>query len=154
MKKLSRRNKQLHTYLVGLFLQHQKALVSGDCKQAASLLKRYRDALLHHMSIEEAYLLPLYRRAGEASPGGAPELFYGEHWKLRNFLPRLEKQMGAVLAAADDHAEAVIELMDLERTYKDLVAHHDLRERNLLYPTCDKLASPDEQDLILSLLKR
>jgi hypothetical protein len=43
----------------------------------------------------------------------------------------------------------VIALFDEEAAYKNLLLHHDMRERNLLFPTLDRVTDETERrDLI------
>ena len=40
---------------------------------------------------------------------------------------------------------AIIALMDRQFMYKHLVEHHDLREKNILYPWLDRITSDEER---------
>lgn len=131
---------EVHGQLEELFLQHQEALLALDIPRARALLERYERALIVHMRDEDELLLPLYEQAGEA-PRGPAELFTGEHEKIR-------RQVTRFFALVDELALAptprgVVALITDQALFKGLMEHHDLRERELLYPTLDR-AVPDE----------
>lgn len=136
-----------HAQLDELFLQHQKALLDGDLACAARLLDEYESELRAHVALDDEALLPIYERAAPP-PGGAPGLFRAEHRKILELLAQL-RQATDLLAAEGADWRAIIALLDEEARFKGVMLHHDLRERNILYPTLDCLATPDERQRFL-----
>ena len=47
----------------------------------------------------------------------------------------------------------MLELFDRQATYKNLMLHHDLRERNMLYPFVSAYVPGAEQDAIVLALR-
>ncbi len=140
----------LHQTLAEGFLRHQEALISLDIDRALELLTDYETDLLAHMRYEEARLIPLYQARAGRILGGLPEMFLGEHRKMREFLVDFRRELGRI--RHEDTARArrsVIALMDREAMYKHLVEHHDRREQNVLYPQLDRITSPDERTALL-----
>lgn len=142
---------EVHRELDEHFLRHQEALVALDIPAAREWLERHAAALCEHMSDEDEVLLPLYLRAGEA-PRGPSELFRGEHEKIRRLLQRFFQRLDE-LAAAPTRRGAV-ELITEQALYKGLMEHHDLRERELLYPVLDRALPDEERARVLAGLRR
>lgn len=105
--------------------------------EARALLRRFSDEIRAHIRYEEEQLLPIFRRAGRIS-GGAPELFINEHRKIEKALTRL-------LRSRRRDRVAIIEE---EFRLKELLRHHDLREKNILYPVLDRVATPQERAIL------
>ncbi|MBL8748731.1 MAG: hypothetical protein JNK78_06195 [Planctomycetes bacterium] len=122
----------LHDDLAQRFFAHQCALLDRDFVRAAADLAAYRARLLEHMRDEEGAVLPAYEAAGGDTTDAPVRLFLGEHGKMRDFVAEFERRTAALGSRSDD--AALLELFDREATYKNLVLHHDLRERNMLYP--------------------
>ncbi|MBI2087908.1 MAG: hemerythrin domain-containing protein [Deltaproteobacteria bacterium] len=133
-----------------LFLRHQEALLSLDIQSAMSILGRYEGKLLAHMRDEEALLLPVYQARTKDVPGGPLELFLGEHRKMRGFIEEFHATL-AQLCAQDGSTlkRSVIGLLDRQCMYKHLVEHHNLREKNILYPWLDRITSEEERAELL-----
>lgn len=137
----------LHDGLAETFFAHQTALLDRDFARAASELARYRERLFAHAQDEERLVLPRYRELG-GDDGDAPtRLFLGEHDKLRAFVEDFVARVAALQARPDD--ARLLELLDREATFKNLVLHHDLRERNALYPFLAARLDRAEQARIL-----
>lgn len=148
---------ETHRDLDELFLRHQESLLALNLEQAARELEEYEQRLLRHMAEEEDWLLPIYGRAG-AIPGGALELFTGEHRKMREFVTRFKKTLAALRSRLGlqsdwprDLKRELITLLDQQTLFKHLVEHHGAREETILYPALDRVTSEPER---AELLKR
>lgn len=141
----------LHAELDELFIEHQRALIGLDPERALSLLTDYESLLVEHMREEEELLMPLYERRAGQLRGGAPELFYGEHRKLREFVAHFKAQVPRI-RELPDAVRAVIKLLDAEATFKHLVEHHHTREEKVLYPELDRVTSPAEREELFARL--
>lgn len=122
----------LHEVLERHFFAHQVALLDRDFARAAAALDDYRRRLSLHMRDEESAVLPIYRDLGGDATDAPVRLFLGEHGKMRDFVDDFVRRTASLQRHRDDRA--LLELLDREATYKNLVLHHDLRERNCLYP--------------------
>ena len=100
------------------------------------------------MRDEESLVLPRYGAAGGDATDAPIRLFLGEHGKMRDFVADFERRVAALLGRPDD--AALLELFDREATFKNLVMHHDLRERNMLYPFVDAHVAASERMAILA----
>jgi hemerythrin-like domain-containing protein len=137
-----------HKALDELFLQHQEALLAQDFPLARERLAAYERELRLHMRLEEEQLFPIYQR-GEPVPGGAVELFAAEHRKMLDLLSRFRDELAQLEQGTGDRKRGIIRLLDHEAVYKHLAEHHDLRERNILYPTLDQVATEGERRELL-----
>lgn len=142
---------ELHRDLDQLFLEHQRALLRLNIKLAATLLDQYEKQLLDHIRDEEELMLPLYRDRAAIPVGGAPEIFTGEHEKLRQFLLLFREEMSK-LEAADDLEKDVLFLIDSQHLFKRLLVHHDTREKKMLYPLLDEVTTQPERDSLFERL--
>jgi hemerythrin-like domain-containing protein len=143
---------ELHQQLDELFLEHQRALLRLDLARAAELLDRYAGELLAHIRDEEALLMPLYQERVTAPTGGATEIFFGEHEKLRQFLALFRQEMENLRQVADLERGALF-LIDSQHLFKRLLVHHDTRERKILYPLLDEVTTEIEKKEIFERLE-
>ena len=100
------------------------------------------------MGVEEDLLLPVYVRAGRIQ-GGPIEFYTGEHKKMLKFLVRFTERLDELKHNPANLTRAIIELFDEEAQFKQLMQHHDMRERNILYPTLDRVTSEEERRQLL-----
>lgn len=140
----------LHAELERRFFAHQQALLDRDFARAARELAGYRERLWLHMADEESLVLPRYAAHGGDDTDAPVRLFLGEHAKMRGFVDEFVQRTAKLAAAPDDRA--LLELFDREATYKNLVLHHDLRERNALYPFVAAALDAAEQRDVLARL--
>ncbi len=139
-----------HRQLDEEFLSHQEAVLSLDINRAIKTLKRYEAQLLTHMQDEEQLLIPIYQTRTGTIPGGGVELFLGEHKKMRVFITEFHEALRGMRAQPESRLKrSIIALMDRQTMYKSLVEHHGLREKNVLYPWLDRVASEEERALLL-----
>jgi len=142
---------KLHRRLDELFLEHQRALMRLDLDRAESLLGDYEAGLVAHIRDEEELMLPLYRERVSAPTGGAAEIFFGEHEKLRQFLVLFREEMTKI-RTMDDQERGALFLIDSQHLFKRLLVHHDTREKKMLYPLLDQITTEAERvDLFTKL---
>jgi len=141
----------LHVALDHGFFAHQQALLDRDFARAATALGAYRELLDRHMADEEEHVLPRYQALGGDCTDAPTKLFLGEHGKLRAFLDDFGVRLAGLLQRSDDRA--LLELFDRQATYKNLMLHHDLRERNMLYPFVSAHVPAAEQHTIAAALR-
>ncbi|KAA3617545.1 MAG: hypothetical protein D8M58_01715 [Calditrichaeota bacterium] len=128
-----------------MFIDHQIFLLKKDYEQALLIFERLYDIRTIHLKIMEEKLLPLYESALNEFPKGGKPLYFIREKKL--ILKDLNKQM-RFLGQFVLHPEKVeLNLVKLFEEYawlKDLLDHHDAREKAFLFPTLEK-ELPDEQ---------
>ena len=139
----------VHDRLDELFLRHQEAVLLFDVELSRATLDDYERALVEHMRFEEDALFPIYERAMPIAGGGI-DLFRNEHQKLLRYVTGIRKSFETLRPRETGGSTRIIELLDFEAKFKNLLKHHDLRERNILYPVLDRVASPAETRALLS----
>lgn len=141
----------LHDELDRGFFVHQQALLDRDFGRAGQALAAHRDRIDRHMADEEQFVLPQYQALGGDATDAPTKLFLGEHRNLRTFLDDFAVRVAALAQRPDDRA--LLELFDRQATCKNLMLHHDLRERNMLYPFLGARLAPAAQQAILQQLR-
>jgi hemerythrin-like domain-containing protein len=142
----------VHDELGARFFAHQQALLDRDFARAAREIAGYRDLLFEHAAAEEAVILPRYQALGGDATDAPLKLFLGEHKNLRAFVDDFVARVERLRQQPDDHA--LLDLFDRQATYKNLMLHHDLRERNMLYPFLAARLAPEEQQAMLAAVSR
>jgi hemerythrin-like domain-containing protein len=133
-----------------MFLAHQTSLLSLELDAARARLNRYRRELNCHIDDEEQRLIPLYGARTNHVPGGAVELFIGEHEKLKNFLAEFDETLQRLHPLSDlTLKHQIIRLFDRQAIFKGLTEHHHAREQNILFPWLDRVTSSEEKTSLL-----
>ena len=131
-----------HHYLDELLQLHQEALIERDAQLALGFWQLHRQMLRLHIELEEEYLLPVLERA-VATPAWAASVYRAEHVKIlalgENLATRLEELQHVGLGR-----RVLIALIDKQRSYKNVLEHHEEREEKGLLPELDAtLAAPE-----------
>lgn len=138
----------VHDELHDTFFRHQECLLARDVARSREALDEFESLLVAHMRFEEVRLLPIFERAGPI-PGGGSDLFRNEHAKLLRYVAGIRTALESLCPDDPGGSRRVIELLDFEARFKSLLTHHDLRERNILYPTLNAVATAGEaRDLL------
>lgn len=132
----------LHDELDARFFRHRQALLDRDVARATAALADYDALLRAHVADEEALVLPAYAAIGGDASDAPLALFLGEHRKLAQFVATFHERLRGLATAPSDRA--ILELLDRQATFLNLFLHHDLRERNALYPRLSSALSGDE----------
>ncbi len=142
----------VHRELEEIFFRHQEALLLCEIDRAVEELRRHEAKLFVHIQDEEDLLLPIYEARTDKIPGGPVELFTGEHKKMKMFIAEFYETLNRIRVESGSYLRrSIIALMDRQFMYKHLSEHHDLREKNILYPWLDRITSDEERR---GLLKR
>ncbi|MBK8100002.1 MAG: hemerythrin domain-containing protein [Planctomycetes bacterium] len=141
----------LHRELDERLFVHQQALLDRDVAAAARALAHCRELLALHMADEEEFVLPRYALGGGDATDAPVRLFLGEHQRVREFLDRFAVALAAMSSPPDDRR--LLELLDLQATFKNLLLHHDLRERNALYPRLAAMLTAQDETALLGRLR-
>jgi iron-sulfur cluster repair protein YtfE (RIC family) len=134
------------------FRRHQEALLMRNPRGAARHLERFAGLLLPHLAMEEELLLPIFAERGRAIVGAAPVVFAAEHRKIQQDVAELIRRTDELVSCGTTRSgacraslTAILALIDREYLFKDYLKHHDLRERNALYPELDRVVAVDER---------
>ena len=137
----------VHPQLDELFLRHQEALLALDIVRAKELLLSYQRAVLAHMRDEDELILPRFADSG-AAPRGSLDLLADDHETIKRMVAQFLVRVDEV--ARDPTPRAVIGLITEQAAYKDLMARHDQQEREVLYPSLDRIVATAEQRTALA----
>lgn len=135
---------EVHDVLAERFAVHQEKLIAGELAVAEEHFEAYSSALRVHVRSEEELVIPAFEALGLDCERGRSELYRAEHAKILWWLDELRRGLAALRAGGGD-VRAVIALLDREGTFKRVMEHHDLREREYLYPLLDEHASEVER---------
>ena len=137
-----------------LFLQHQIHLMHQDIKQAVTKFEQLVSIRTQHLKIMEELLLPAFEEIVENIPYGAKPLYFIREKKL--ILKNLDKyirKLGNIFL----HSERleIVRLFEEYAWLKDLLDHHDAREKAFLFTILDeKLPDSTKQELLQDINKR
>jgi len=143
---------QVHRELDELFFQHQRALMRMEIDRAETLLAEYSRDLLAHIRDEEEVMLPIYGERVNPPVGGALDIFFAEHEKLRQFLALFAGEINKI-RKLDDLERGALFLIDSQHLFKRLLVHHDTREKKMLYPLLDQVTTEAEREEMFTKLK-
>lgn len=124
--------RRYHHYLDELLLLHQEALLEKDIALALGFWRLHGEMLRLHIELEEALLLPALERAVDA-PAWAANLYRAEHRKVLQLADKLGDALGAIELREPTRRE-LIALLDKQRSYKNVLEHHEEREEKGLLP--------------------
>lgn len=126
-----------------------------NARGAARHLERFAGLLIPHLEMEEELLLPIFEARGKAITGASPAVFHAEHAKIKKDIADLERRTAELVACGTSPSGAcraslasILALIDREFLFKDYMKHHDLRERNALYPELDRIVGADELEAL------
>jgi hemerythrin-like domain-containing protein len=130
-----------HTDLGTHLQRHLQATVLGDLASARASFHEFACLLHGHSLSEDELIFPAFVEAGLEEVGCNLELLSKEHTKIRRLVQEAKDRIFAAEATLDaDTRIAWIESMHL---LKEVLAHHDARERNALLPALDRALSAE-----------
>ncbi len=119
-----------HKYLQELLLLQQEALLERDIGLALGFWQLHRQMLQLHVHLEEELFLPALEQF-VASPSWEPAIYRAEHARVL----AMGDKLGKLLLGYSEtglQRRAVIGLLDKQRSYKNLLEHHEEREEKAL----------------------
>lgn len=106
-----------------------------------------------HLQIMENKLLPLYQSLLTDFPkGGRPLYFIREKKLILKKLNRFVRFLGELVLNSGKTKLDLVKLFEEYAWLKDLLDHHDAREKAFLFPTLEKKMSKDNRQQLLSEL--
>ena len=140
-----------HVELEQLFFRHQEAVLTGDLPAAQEALRRYAVAHDLHKRFEDEHLFP--KLAELDDPGSWPlKIYVHEHDKIEARLEQITTTLNDLIERELHGTElrmALITLLDLEKSYKGLIEHHQEREEAGLLPALDAQTDPEWRRAVL-----
>ena len=121
-----------------LFLEHQWALMEKKWETALERYEQMYELRLYHLAFMEFSLLPLFENNLKTIPRGARPLYFRREARLiRNGLKRYIRLFGRLYLHNKMETIDVPRLFDEYMPLKDLMDHHDAREKVFLFPKLD-----------------
>ncbi|MFC3530997.1 hemerythrin domain-containing protein [Vogesella facilis] len=121
---------QVHRACDDQFVAVEDALRDGDWPQVVASCHAFCQAMEQHFAEEENVLFPAFEQASGISQGPTVVMRH-EHAEMRVLMD----DMRAAAAALDGAA-----LAGAADTLLLLMQQHNLKEENILYPMCDRVA--------------
>ncbi len=124
-----------------LFASAEADVAQNNWDSARTLFVRFREAMAHHLSMEETVLFPAFEaRTGNSM--GPTQVMRMEHEQMRGLM----QDMAGAVAAGNQSA-----YLGLSETLNMLMQQHNLKEENMLYPMSDQVLSGDRDNLIRTM---
>jgi len=143
-----------HLYIDELFLQHQLHLMNNRRKDAIHLLVYIQHLIRQHVLDEEKLLIPVYQRLINPAPaGGAIEFYLREHSEILRQIDRFINTLKSWESIKQLEIKLVHQFDNYFR-FKDLLDHHDARERVFLYRLLDQKLAKTEKKNILDIFSK
>lgn len=140
----------VHGGLHEKFAVHRDLVVGLEFGTALAALEDFERALRAHMDDEERHILPLYERRVGHVTGGDPQFFWLEHKNLLRNLDTMKEALRPLAADPKAGRRQAHEFLQKQSLFLQILEHHELREKNILYPQLDAAVSDVEREAILS----
>ena len=130
---------KIHRIADTLFVEHQIACMSNHWDNALHKLEIMYELRMQNIRDEEQHLIPLYQSKSDEIPkGGALKFFVREHKLIRKKLDFLIRNLSDIVLNESWDSVNLVELFEDYHSFKDLLDHHDSRERVFLYTLLDE----------------
>jgi hemerythrin-like domain-containing protein len=140
----------VHAGLHERFAVHRDFVVGLEFGRALVELEAFERELRVHMDVEESCVLPVYKDRVGRVLGGDPDFFILEHRNILRNLGTAKEALRSLAATSGAGRRQAHEFLDQEWMLHNLLHHHDLREKNTLYPKLDEVLSDDEREDLLA----
>jgi len=120
----------------------ENAIIKGDMKSAKKEFDSFKNLTLHHFKMEEDILFPVFeQRTGIQS--GPTQVMRMEHTQMKGLLERME------VALNDNNNDQFLGVLE---SLMILLQQHNMKEEQMLYPSCDKVLGGDA-NLVIEEMK-
>ncbi len=136
-----------------LLIEHQISLMHNNVEKALLQFEQLYEIRTTHLKIMEEKLLPLYETVLDEFPkGGKPLYFIREKKLILKDLNRFIRLQGRMLLNPDSVKIDLVELFEEYAWFKDLLDHHDAREKVFLFPVLDRNLDEKNKTILLDEL--
>ena len=137
-----------------LFLQHQLQLMHKNAEQALVLFEKIVLIRGLHLEIMEDLLLPEFIKISDQIPAGARPLYFEREKKqILKFLDKYVRNLGSIVLHSTELN--IVLLFEEYAWLKDLLDHHDAREKAFLFPILDTRLEPSlKKQLLQNVAKK
>ncbi|PCJ53458.1 MAG: hypothetical protein COA70_09185 [Planctomycetota bacterium] len=125
-----------HADLASRLQNHLEAVVVGDLDAARHTFLRFAALLFAHSGSEDEVLIPAFQQAGLESKGCSVAILHKEHAKLRRLVTAAQERVFEDDAILD--APTRILWVESMHMLKEVLEHHDMRERAAFNPVLDQ----------------
>jgi hemerythrin-like domain-containing protein len=139
---------RFHLYLDELLHLHQEALLEKDIALALEFWQLHIRMLRLHIELEEQWLLPALERF-VVKPAWGAAIYRAEHGKILSLGDKLSQTLGSLQHMVPGR-RVLIALLDKQRSYKNVLEHHEEREEKGLLPELGASLSAGEIDQLNS----
>lgn len=139
---------RVHEAIMEELQLHQDAVVVSDLPAARRHLDRLVLMLKAHIRAEDEVLLPIFAERVEPQVGCTPELLFNEHRKLERLLKKTQERMLVFEAAGEIRPRERVYMIEEERMLKEVLDHHDRRERAAFFPNLDQCIQGEERQRV------
>jgi len=141
-----------HGEIRGRLYDWLEAVAAGDARGARRGFEAFDGLLRAHAAMEEEHLLPLFAARGLESPGCTADILRGEHDKIRRLLERARAQLPP---PAEPIAPRLrVDLIFESRNLREVLEHHDQRERAGFFPALDAALGAEERAALYAICER
>ena len=140
-------------YCDALFILHQQQLMHKNMEQALHLFEQLLQIRSVHLDIMEKLLVPAFIEISDPIPEGAKPLYFEREKKqILKFLKKYVRKVANVVL----HSEPldIVVLFEHYVWLKDLLDHHDAREKAFLFPALDTKQFSGKKGLLNKTIKR
>lgn len=131
-----------HRQIDELLMLHQEAVIVQDLALAEDALKAFSKLLKTHLELEDQLLIPAHETL-DTEKSWKTLIYQEEHKKLHELLGNIR----AMMRKAPESSELrrwVIEFIDYERTFKNVMEHHEEREEKGMLLELDHALNQDK----------
>ena len=137
-----------HRRIDELLMLHQEALVIQDFPLAQKALRIFAKFLNKHLTLENELLIPAHDSLG-CNKQWRTQVYKEEHSKLVDLLDNI-RHMLSKEPAEERMRRWVIEVIDYERTFKNVMEHHEEREEKGLLLEIDNYLERFELEKLIT----
>lgn len=138
-----------HVLIDEFLLLHQEALVAMDLELALDIWCLFSDLLQSHIEIENTLLFPAFEQLCFEARWPV-SLYLHEHHKISSLQQQVTVRLQAL--QAEPTRRGVVMLLDYQRSFKNVIEHHEEREEIALLKELQASASNDRLvDLMFKL---
>ncbi len=130
---LSEANQRWHDLLDRRYQHFLETLTALDLPLAQQQWTVFKHALIQHIDFEHTHIEPL----AETWESNTLKLIKADHLILERLIPRLEQTLSEINAANEQRSVLVTNLDGFIKM-RNVLAHHDQREMEYLYPLLDQ----------------
>ena len=130
-----------HVLIDEFLLLHQEALVAMDFQLADKIWQLFSDLLQSHIDTENTLLFPLVERLCTEKRWPV-SLYQHEHNKIVSLQHEVAIRLQALYAAPT--RRGVVMMLDYQRSFKNVIEHHEEREEIALLKELQAQASDEE----------